>query len=228
MEVPIDLQEISILNIMPQNIARDPNVIMMAAAFDEELRSFVSQIPNVAIMKRLVLREIIDHALLDMLAWQWHVDIYDTSWSTAMKQDAIFNSLDWHRRKGTTKVVEEVARWYFGDAEVTQWFEGLPYPAGVPRNAYTFMISTSLQDVSEDAVKSVYDIIKRVKNTRSWMAALQIIREVAYTVYHACGLVQIITTIIEMEKEKTTIDKAPWYYAAFIMQRRRIVIGGTA
>ena len=158
----IKLQEVSILNIMPQNIARDKNVQMAAQAFDEVLREAILKIPDIALISRLVLREITDHLLADMLALQFHVDFYDQSWPIERKLEVIVNSPDWHTRKGTPSAVEEVVSTAFDEAEVLEWYEydGLPY-------RFSVETEDNFQDMQH--VNDLVAAIFSMKNTRSWI-----------------------------------------------------------
>ncbi len=62
----IELNEISLLNILPPNIAGDKAVRMAAQAFDAELRGVIAKIPNVSVYPRI--GELTDGLLLDLLA----------------------------------------------------------------------------------------------------------------------------------------------------------------
>jgi phage tail P2-like protein len=108
---------------------RDKNVRLMCEAFDRELRRIVADIPGIAIIPNLALKNITDNLLLDLLAWQFHCDFYSPELSIETKQELIIKSLDWHTRKGTPSVMEEIVSTVFSKAKIQEWFEygGLPY-----------------------------------------------------------------------------------------------------
>ena len=214
----IDLSVVSILNILPQNLSQDPNVQMMAAAVDEELRRVIATIPNVAIIEQMVLKKITDNALLDMLAWQFHVDFYDATWPIEKKQTAVMSWLDWHKRKGITETVEEVVTAFIADALIEQWFE-------YGGNAYTFRILTSLQDISEESLATLLTAIFSVKNTRSWLDYIRILREAKTSLYLGTAIVQAVRISIDINVD-ANLEKASFYYASFVVQRPIITIGG--
>ena len=158
----MDLSDISVIKLLPPNLAKDKNVLMMCEAFDIELRRMIADIPGVDIIPNLVLKRITDDLLLDLLAWQFHVDFYDTEFPIETKQELVLKSLDWHTRKGTPSVVEEIVTAVFSHAVIEEWFEygGLPY---------RFRISTELPLSDEVALKKLVSAIFSVKNTRSWL-----------------------------------------------------------
>jgi len=175
----MDLSDISIIKLLPPNLARDNKVRMMCEAFDEELRRIIADIPGIAIIPNLVLKKIVDNLLLDLLAWQFHCDFYSPDLPIEKKQELILKSLDWHTRKGTPSVVEEIVSTVFSRAEVQEWFnyEGLPY---------RFRISTEEELPDGAARESLYRAIDSVKNKRSWL--------------------EKITTLIHFEDEFTVTD----------------------
>jgi phage tail P2-like protein len=158
----VDLSDISIIKLLPPNLARDENVRMMCEAFDQELRRIIADIPDIAIIPNLVRKQITDNLLLDLLAWQFHCDFYSTDFSIEKKQEIILKSLDWHTRKGTPSVVEEIVSTVFSRAEVQEWFDygGLPY---------RFRIGTEEEMPDAETRQNLVRAIKSVKNTRSWL-----------------------------------------------------------
>ena len=174
-------EDVDILRILPSSIADDKNVQMMAQTFNDVLVDIIKDIPNLAIIPMLVRREIIDHTLLDLIAWQMHCDFYDVNFPIEKKQTLIINSIDWHSRKGTPSVVSEIVTAVFEDGEVEEWFEygGLPYRFRVS----TLFSVTDLQ-VIDDLVRAIYS----VKNTRSWLDAITAIVKARMTLYYGIGV----------------------------------------
>ena len=157
----MDLSDISIIKLLPPNLAKDNNVRMMCEAFDSELQRIIKDITGIAIIPNLVRKQITDNLLLDLLAWQFHCDFYSTDFSIEKKQEIILRSLDWHTRKGTPSVVEEVVSTVFSKAIVQEWFEygGLPY---------RFNIATDEVLPDSETRNNLIRAINSVKNTRSF------------------------------------------------------------
>jgi len=157
----VDFSDITIIKLLPPNLAKDKNVRMLCEAFDSELRRLIADIPGIEIIPNLVRKQITDNLLLDLLAWQFHCDFYSTDFSIEKKQEIILKSLDWHTRKGTPSVVEEVVSTIFSKAIVQEWFEygGLPY---------RFNIATEEEMPDSEARNNLIRAINSVKNTRSF------------------------------------------------------------
>jgi len=156
----MDLSNVSVLNLLPPNIANDKNVKMMAEAFDKALHDIINKIPDVAIIPNLMLNKIANETLVDLLAWQFHVDFYHPDLPLDVKIGLVKKSLDWHTRKGTPSVIEEVVSTIFSKALVQEWFEygGLPY---------MFNIATEEPMPDPETRSNLIRAINSVKNTRS-------------------------------------------------------------
>jgi len=185
----MDINDISILNLMPPNLAEDKNVQMAAKAFDEVLQEIIKQIPSVSIIPNIA--NITDNILLDLLAWQFHVDFYDTTMPIETKRQLVLNSLDWHTRKGTPSAVEEIVSTVFADATIEEWFDY----GGEP---YFFRISAPIENEKEIdwLIKAVFS----VKNTRSWIDYIRAIKIVMFDMFIGIGLVNIGITEIPLEE----------------------------
>ncbi|MDR1138225.1 MAG: phage tail protein I, partial [Synergistaceae bacterium] len=158
----MELSDVSIIPLLPPNLAKDKNVRAMCQAFDSELRSLIADIPGIEIIPNLARKRIADNLLLDLLAWQFHGDCYSAEFSIERKREIIFKSLDWHTRKGTPSVVEEMVSAVFSRAEVKEWFDygGLPY---------RFIIETEEDMPDPEARRGLVRAINNVKNTRSFL-----------------------------------------------------------
>jgi phage tail P2-like protein len=162
----MDLSSVSILNLMPPNLASEQNIKMAAEAFDEVLRGIIEKIPNISVIPNLVLNKTVDSLLIDLLAWQFHVDFYDPKMPLEIKRNLVLKSLDWHFRKGTPSVVEDIVSTVFSKAIVQEWFEydGLPY---------RFHIATEESMPDSETRSNLIRAINSVKNTRSFFEMFQ-------------------------------------------------------
>jgi phage tail P2-like protein len=158
----VDLSNISIIPLLPPNLAKNKNVRSMCEAFDKELQRVIADIPGIEILPDLARKQITDNLLLDLLAWQFHCDFYSTDFTVEQKQEIILKSLDWHTRKGTPSVIEEVVSTVFARAEVKEWFEygGLPY---------RFIIGINEETPTQETRDNLIRAIGSVKNARSFL-----------------------------------------------------------
>jgi phage tail P2-like protein len=156
----VDLSNVSIIPLLPPNLANDKNVCAMCQAFDSELQRLIANIPGIEILPYLARKQITDNLLLDLLAWQFHCDFYSADFSVEQKQEIILKSLDWHTRKGTPSVIEEVVSTVFTKAEVKEWYDygGLPY---------RFIVGINEETPDQEIRNSLIRAINSVKNTRS-------------------------------------------------------------
>jgi phage tail P2-like protein len=93
----------------------------MAKAVDEEMAKTNRGKESIIILPRINEQP---ENILDVLAWQQHVDFYEPITLTIdQKRELVQNSLDWHTRKGTPSVVEEMIRTIFSEAHIEEWFE---------------------------------------------------------------------------------------------------------
>jgi phage tail P2-like protein len=134
----------------------------MCQVFDSELRRLIADIPGIEIIPNLARKQITDNLLLDLLAWQFHCDFYSTDFSIEQKQEIILKSLDWHTRKGTPSVIEEIVTAVFSKAEVKEWFDygGLPY---------RFIVGINEDMPDQETKESLVRAINSVKNARSFL-----------------------------------------------------------
>ena len=196
----MQLDDIDILRIMPSSLAADKGVQMAAKAFNETFREIIKDIPSVSIIPRLLRREIVDNLLLDLLAWQFHVDFYETDMPIQTKQTLILNSLDWHTRKGTPATVEEIVTAVISDVEVKEWYEF----GGKP---YTFQVITAQSLVDMDAIEKLYRAVFSVKNTRSWIDTITSLITSSMKLYYGIGVffndIMHIRTSIKVQPQES-------------------------
>ena len=214
-----DIKDISLRELLPPSIADDPDIQAAADAIDAELQKTARHIPSLAIVKRLRNGEITDPALLDMLAWGLHVDFYGPDMPLEVRQALVAKSLDWHTRKGTPSVVEEIVTSVFSDAEVSEWFE---YDGLLNR----FKISTEYTDANPAAIQRLVDAIFSVKNVRSWLDGIEIVRNLHTGIRIGGAVHQEVTNHLAPAPIEIDVSKATHCFAAFIYFFPSVTIEG--
>ena len=159
-----DLQSLSLMDILPDSILADKKVAAAAQALDAELQAVTQAAVETMHIPRI---DILPEAVIDLLAWQWHVDFYEPlGMDIDTKRRLIKESIAWHRIKGTPAAIEKVVSAAFDTSKVQEWYEY----GGQP---YYFKVVT--EDVTTD--KAILDRMRRaiesVKNTRSWLEKIE-------------------------------------------------------
>lgn len=149
----IDLDSVSMLDILPPNLRGDPAIAAAAQALDSELKEINEGIRKLSIYDRA---DEWTEEETDELAWQFHVDFYDTSLPLKQRRELVKNSIAWHRRKGTPSAVEELISTLFGEGKVEEWFEY----GGKP---YHFKVLTDNPAVTNERAKEFIQAVQSVK-----------------------------------------------------------------
>ena len=179
-----ELQHTSLLDILPQNLLRDEQIKAAAQALDTELQKITAATRNALLLPRL---DELSEEVIDLLAWQWHVDFYEPSMSIETKRQLVRESIAWQRIKGTKAAVEKMARTVFKGGVVTEWFEY----GGEP---YHFRIDVlNAPNMTEERRGRLLAVVNASKNTRSWLDELRFRREAQNDMYYA-GAPSIHTT----------------------------------
>ena len=157
--------------ITPPNLLNDPIIKALLSATDPELQKVKELITNVVIYPRI--DEIEDESLLDLLAWQFHVEGYDLAKTVEEKRNLVKNSIELHRYKGTKYAIEKVLETLNFGGSVTEWFE-------YDGKAYRFKIDLFFNSLLEAGItltpevqEKLLDLINAYKNERSWLEELK-------------------------------------------------------
>lgn len=153
-----DIYSIGIQDILPPSLKSDPDVAALAAAIEPELReiSLGTRLPIL-----LAMIDQLPEDVVDLLAWQFHVDFYEPNLPLPIKRELVRNSIPWHRYKGTPYVVEQLVSTVFAKSRVEEWWE---YSEGEP---YHFRIVVG--DAPYIRFSNLMWAINTVKNVRSWL-----------------------------------------------------------
>lgn len=92
------LADVKLLDLIPSSIAGDPSIIAAATACQPEIDAVTADTPRVLIYPRL---EDLPDAVLDAVAWGWHVDGYDLLATRAERLDVVKRFHEYHVHKGT-------------------------------------------------------------------------------------------------------------------------------
>ena len=165
-----EINELSLQDITPQNIAEDENVSALITAIDPQLQQ-ISQ----ASIEPLILARIDDlpEKVLDLLAWQLHADFYDLAGNIEVKRNAVKSSVSWHMHKGTEWAILEALKQIDISAEFVPWWKngGQPYTFTLD----ALIIGDFYKTKGKDRLQaSIHRAVEESKSARSYLADLQI------------------------------------------------------
>lgn len=159
-----DIESISLLDILPNSILTDPQITSAAKALDAELQSVTRAVVETLHLPRL---DVLPETVVDLLAWQWHVDYYEPiGMDLDTKRRLVRESIAWHRMKGTPAAIEAVATAAFDKTTVREWYEY----GGKP---YYFKIVTEDVTTDKDTLNRLRRAVDSVKNVRSWLEEIE-------------------------------------------------------
>jgi len=102
--------------------------------------------------------------LLPWLAWAFSVDEWSPDWDELQKRDAVRQSVDVHRHKGTLAAVRTAMAAVGIEVELREWFT--QSPAGDP---YTFQLVLNARQypITQEAIQKLLLVVESAKNLRS-------------------------------------------------------------
>lgn len=182
----VDITETTIASTLPSSIASDKTVRNLSESIQEKLNEINTEKGYVLLLPRL---DELSEALIDELAWQYHVDFYDNNADIVVKRNLVRNTIKWHMKKGTPYAVKAVCSAAFKTCDVKEWFE---YGA----SPYHFKIDGVEDNMPDElSVGLIVDAINKTKNVRSWCDGLEFKRNVDCDLY--------IALTVNLDKEIT-------------------------
>ncbi|KHF27336.1 Phage tail protein (Tail_P2_I) [Anoxybacillus sp. BCO1] len=130
------LRDYSIPLLLPDSLRNDDFVVALGEAFETEMKEMYRE---AEILSNFYDLDKIPEQLLDHIAYEKHVDFYDSNIPFTQKMNLVRQSVAWHRKKGTPWAVEQVISVIFPRAKTIEWFEY----GGDP---YKFLIQLDLDD----------------------------------------------------------------------------------
>ena len=127
------IELLSLADISPPSLLYDKNILAIIAALDPQLQSVSRDVREALIFSRI---DELPESVIDLLAWQWHVDFYESAHSLDAKRAMVKSSISWHRKKGTRAAIVEALDMLGLVTRFTAWHELLDEGA----QPYTFEI----------------------------------------------------------------------------------------
>lgn len=174
------VHEVTLLELLPENLRSDPEIIAASQATDTEFRALAKAIANC-----LTIADI-DHAgseIVDQLAAEMRVDFYDQTLSLEKRRALVKNGYLYKYLKGTAYAVGQIVTDAFDASEVQEWFDyhGEPY-------YFKVVTEANLPDIS--TINDVVEAIDSVKNVRSWLESIEALKNADLKVYYGLAVQQ--------------------------------------
>ena len=168
----INFYDGEIKDILPGNLMEDPAAQAFSYALREGTR-LLNRYTQLCYVYCSI--ETAPNDIVDLLAKELRTQYYSDALELDVKRGLVRNTLIWYMTAGTPAAVEELVGIVFGEGEVAEWFEygGKPYWFKIKTNAI----------LTEDMNTFFSDMIRRVKNTRSHIEAIEIHRTIEQTIY---------------------------------------------
>ncbi len=164
-------------DIMPGNITKKPEVKALSYALQQACRLLYRY------SRRLYIYTNLDEQpeeVIDLLASELRTQYYRSTLDLDTKRRLVKNTLIWYMSAGTPEAVEELVAAVFGEGEVKEWYEYDDKP-------FYFKIKTNAILTLE--MNDFFSImIRRVKNTRSHLRAIDIHRTVSHELFSGAAI----------------------------------------
>lgn len=172
----IKYSDAELISVLPPYLKNSADVQAVSYAF----RMAMSKVIRFSVTTSLYANvDNLDEDLLDLMALELRTQYYDEDMDIQTKRKLIKNTLAWYKKAGTPAAVAELVAVAFGEGKVEEWFEY----GGDP---YMFRIVTNASLTPE--MNALFDqMIKKVKNTRSHLESITIIRTIRQTLYAGVG-----------------------------------------
>ena len=156
-----DIYQIDFTQTFPTALQHDPKMIALAKSLAAELLTASGHMEDVLIYYRI---DQLPEELVDILAYDMHVDWYSYEAPLAVKRQTVKDSVKVHKYMGTKYAVETAMQALLQEAEVKEWFdyEGEPHHFRIyaPLDHHVFQLAELEQMVK---------IIFHVKRLSSWL-----------------------------------------------------------
>jgi len=156
------------------SISYDPQVQAASSAFDRQMYEIYDDTGQVLFIPNIM--GLTDSKLVDILAWQFHVDFYDATAPLEFRKQLVQNAIIWHKTKGTVALVNSVLDMFYpppGSVYITEWFTyRIPFPPQYPNpgwhDRYRFRIIKNGNVVPDTEIPRITALIAAYKPISRW------------------------------------------------------------
>lgn len=175
----IDIQSAGLMNLLPPNLRRDSKLAAAAKSLESDMHQIATAISKLSLYDRL---DSLNDAEADELAWDFHVDFYDTDLPLEQKRELVKNSIRLHRIKGTPAAIEDLVTILFGEGKVEEWYEYGGEPG-------YFRVMTNNPEVTLDRAQEFYRAVESVKRLSAHLEEVILSQAEELQLYFGSGMV---------------------------------------
>jgi phage tail P2-like protein len=168
-----DVYTVDFTRALPAPLRNDPKILALGKTIAAELQQNIGMARLAIIYPRI---DELDHALLDILAHDLHIEWYDPDSNIELKREIIKDSVRIHKTLGTRQAVERVVTAYFGSGAVRHWYEY----GGKPHH---FKIVSDNPSITEEGEREFLWILNIVKRLSSWLDEIIISLATRFDIY---------------------------------------------
>lgn len=173
-----DIFTADLVRSLPPPLQNDESTRAIAEVIAEQLQKSARLIERNIIYARI---DELDEKVLDVLAYDLHVDWYDYSYPIDVKRATIRDSIKIHRKLGTKYAVEKALGAVYPGTAVKEWFEygGAPY-------MFRVIINITTEGLTAARQASILERVRFYKNLRSHLELISYKAE-RETSLHLCA-----------------------------------------
>lgn len=152
-----------IYSILPYSIRNDQKVKELCSTLDKVLMPLAEEAKMALVYSRI---DVLPEDIIDLLAWQLHVDTYDTAAEISIKREQVRQSISLHKKRGTPYAVRSAIEIVFSKSVLQEWFlyEGRPY---------YFKVLLEVAPKTKEIYTELLRTISAAQNVRSWLEKIE-------------------------------------------------------
>lgn len=201
------------INTLPNSLLNYENMKELAELAVMVLNDRARDINYTLIWSRI---DELDEALLDVLAYDLHIDWYDYSYSIEQKRSVIKTSIAVHKKLGTRYAVETALKSAYPNSSIIPWFE-----EGGSGEPYTFDVILDTSE-SSTAVNMLHvgKIVKYYKSLRDSLGKTKEVNRQSVDVYAGCLLMERVRENVAPAADDTALVFDIGAYSGTVFRQR--------
>ncbi len=210
------LYDITINELLPNNIANDDVVSSLSSSLSTELSKITECVEKILFYPNIMN---LDEKVIDLLAEQFQVDFYDIlGLDLNTKRTLVQNALIWHKGKGTKGVIQEtIGAIVNNNCIVKEWFEY----EGTP---YHFKIDIENTSLSKEDCENIKLIVNELKNVRSHLETITRTFTLNTSITLAAAVTTNIIRIIDTETIRYQEKVGNMFNSNYVSKNKMITI----